>query len=296
MGVFPFKRKNSSKRATALTHFIGKTRAMSNICTIFALAKQNTVAVEIKKSKKADLERSRLTGFFLGLAISASIFITALEFNSGAPTTQEADKPLDHLVKDLSIPAVDEQDREASHPETSLRNEITSPVESDEPVAQQEAADATEQATKASEAQTGQSDQQFASVREAEKTEEATPEPTEKTVTAPPAPLDPVEPAKATATNLPVPPGGWAAFNKWMGETLKYPKQAEKQKIKGELVLAFIVLPDGSVTNITIAKPAHELLNQEALRVAALMGKWKPGYKNHQPCKTYMELPITFNL
>lgn len=252
--------------------------------------------MEIKKSKKADLERQRLTGFLLGLAISVSLFITALEFNSGAPQSTANDLPLDNLVKDLAIPAVDEQDREASKPQTNMKNEIAAPTETDETTVQRESADEVKQeANSAEAAQAGLSDQQLTTIKEAAQAEEAQTEPQEKIVATPPAPLDPVEPAAATSTNLPVPPGGWAEFNKWMGETLKYPKGAERRKLKGELVLGFIVNADGTLSDIKIVKPANELFNQEALRVAALMKDWKPGYKAHKPCRTYMELPIAFH-
>lgn len=252
--------------------------------------------MEIKKSRKADLEHSRLTGFLLGLAIALSLFITAIEFNSGAGSDDTKAQPLDHLVKDLSIPAVDEQDREASKPRTSLRNEITSTRENPETVVQQEADAPTVEAAEAPQEQAGQGEQQLATVREAEQTETAVAEPQEQTVAAPPAPLDPVEPAKDNATNLPVPPGGWAEFNKWMGQTLKYPKEAAKRKVKGDVTLAFIVNADGSLSDVKVVKPGPPALNEEVLRVAALMDKWKPGYKNHKPCRTYMELPISFNL
>lgn len=253
--------------------------------------------MEIKKSKKADLERSRLTGFLLGLAIAVSLFITALEFNSGAPGPSQADHPLDHLIKDLSIPAVDEQDQEASKPTSNLKNEILTPEKSEHTTVQKESADEIQpHTTEATEAQAGQGLQQFSTVQVADAPQETTEQPQEQAVTAPPAPLDPVEPGAKAATNLPVPPKGWAEFNKWMGENLKYPKQAEKKKIKGDVVLAFIVNPDGSISDIKLAKSGHALLNKEVLRVAHLMGKWKPGYKDHKPCKTYMELPIAFNL
>lgn len=253
--------------------------------------------METKKSKKADLERQRLTGFLLGLAIAISLFITALEFNSDAPANDPNAQPLDHLIKDLTLPAVDEQDQEASHPTTNLKNEILSPQMSEETVVQKEGADeAQRETTVATEAQAGQGEQQLTTVQVAEATQEAVETPQEKTVAAPPAPLDPVEPGEKAATNLPVPPEGWAEFNKWMGKTLQYPKQAERRKIKGELTLAFIVNADGTVSDIKIVKPANKLLNDEALRVAHLMGQWQPGYKNHRPCRTYMELPIRFNL
>lgn len=253
--------------------------------------------MEIKKSKKADLERSRLTSFLLGLSIAVSLFITALEFNSGTSESANSPSPLDHLVRDLAIPAVDEQDQEASHPTTNLKNEILSPQESDKTIVQKEGAEEQQkEMQEANEAQAGQGAQQFTTVQVAEQTQETAEELQEKTVVAPPAPLDPVEPGAKAATNLPVPPKGWAEFNKWMGETLKYPKAAEKKKITGELTLAFIVNADGTISDIKIVKPADKLLNDEALRVAHLMGKWKPGYKNRRPCRTYMELPVSFNL
>lgn len=170
-------------------------------------------------------------------------------------------------------------------------------MESDETTVQRESADEVKPETSSAEmTQAGQADQQLTTVREAAETEAAQAEPQETAVAAPPAPLDPVEPAATTATNLPVPPEGWAEFNKWMGETLKYPKAAERRKLKGDLVLGFIVNADGTLSDIKIVKPADELFNKEVLRVAALMKPWKPGYKNRKPCRTYMELPVSFSL
>lgn len=253
--------------------------------------------VEPKKSKRADLERSRLTGFLLGLAVSLSLFITVLNYNSeGSPSADTTPLP-DHLVKDLSIPAVDEQDQSATHPTTSRKNEILSPRKTDRP---EQPIESTEEvmpeARATDEAQAGTGTEQLTAVAIAQQTETATETPQQETPAAPPAPLDPVEDATETATNLPVPPGGWAAFNQWMGQTLQYPKEAQRKKIQGEVVLSFIVNADGSISDLQIARTAHQLLNKEVLRVAALMGEWKPGYKNHHPCRTYMELPIQFKL
>lgn len=252
--------------------------------------------METKKSEKADLERSRLTGFLLGLAVSVSVFITVLNFNSSGPDAA-SEPPLDHLIKDLSIPAVDEQDREATKATTNRKNEILSPRANDKAEAQKEAADEVEEeATTSTEAQAGQGVEQLSTVKMAQETEPTVSEEQETVTPAPPAPLDPVEDAATTATNLPVPPGGWAEFNQWMGRTLQYPKEAQQRKIKGQLVLVFFVNADGSLSNVHLAKKGHDLLNAEVLRVAALMKDWKPGYKNRKPCRMQVELPINFNL
>ena len=253
--------------------------------------------MEIKKSKKADLERHSAQRYLLALAVAVALFITVIEFNSGsAPDTNE-DKPLDHLVKDLATPAVDRQDRQANKPQTKLKNEIHSPEASDKAPQVEESSDQTpEKAKEATEAQAGQGLQQLATVKEAPKPEDVSSDPQPKVVNSPPAPLDPVAPATEDATNLAVPPGGWANFNKWMGQTLKFPQQALNAKQHGDLVVAFVVAEDGTVSQQKVVKSAGKLFDDEALRVIRMMGKWKPSYRNGAPCKSYIELPVSFNL
>ena len=81
-----------------------------------------------------------------------------------------------------------------------------------------------------------------------------------------------------------------------MGQTLKFPQQALNAKQHGDLVVAFVVAEDGTVSQQKVVKSAGKLFDDEALRVIRMMGKWKPSYRNGAPCKSYIELPVSFNL
>ena len=95
---------------------------------------------------------------------------------------------------------------------------------------------------------------------------------------------------------LPEYPGGWPAFMQWLTQNLKYPPTAQKQKIEGLVVVTFIVNKDGTLSNVKISKSGGLLFDQEAMRVARMMPKWKPGIDKGQPCRTLMAIPIEFKL
>ena len=85
-------------------------------------------------------------------------------------------------------------------------------------------------------------------------------------------------------------PGGFQALLDFLRENTKYPEQAKKDSIEGQVVVSFIVKSDGSITNPHILQGVHPLLDAEALRVVNLMPKWKPGDQGT------FNLPITFKL
>lgn len=79
-------------------------------------------------------------------------------------------------------------------------------------------------------------------------------------------------------------------------QNLKYPSQAQSQRIQGQVVVTFIVNKDGSVADIRIPHPTTPVLDSEVLRVMRMMPKWKPGVDNDKPCRTMMAIPVVFNL
>lgn len=97
-------------------------------------------------------------------------------------------------------------------------------------------------------------------------------------------------------TETPTPPGGWAAFMKWITKTLVYPPQARKAKQEGVTSVAFIVEADGSVSDIHLESSGGTLFDEEALRVIRQMGRWKAGLDHGKPCRSMVEIPIVFKL
>ena len=95
---------------------------------------------------------------------------------------------------------------------------------------------------------------------------------------------------------LPEFPGGPVEFMKWLTRNLRYPVSAQKQKIEGRVMVSFIVNKDGTISDIKVLKPAHPMLDREALRVIHLMPNWKAGEDKGKPCRTMMAIPVVFAL
>lgn len=95
---------------------------------------------------------------------------------------------------------------------------------------------------------------------------------------------------------MPEYPGGMQALFEYMGTNVKYPKEAEKQKIEGQVVVGFIVEKDGSISEIHTMTPVHPLLDKEAERLVAGMPKWKAGLEKGKPVRVSFAIPVSFKL
>ncbi len=91
---------------------------------------------------------------------------------------------------------------------------------------------------------------------------------------------------------LPEYPGGMVAFMKWLTDNLKYPKQGSNND--GRVVVQFIIMKDGSISDLKIIHSLNARCDNEVLRVFRMMPKWKPGTENGKPIPTQMVLPINF--
>ena len=95
---------------------------------------------------------------------------------------------------------------------------------------------------------------------------------------------------------LPEYPGGMVEFMKWLTATLKYPATALNRKQQGKVMISFIVEKDGAITHLKVVKSAGKIFDDEALRVARLMPKWKPGVDSGKPCRSMIAIPILFEM
>jgi TonB family protein len=91
-------------------------------------------------------------------------------------------------------------------------------------------------------------------------------------------------------------PGGTAALNNFLAKEIKYPKEAQKNKIDGRAIVRFVIKPDGSIADLKVMKSAGEELDAEALRVIKSMPKWTPGSLDGVPLNSYYTLPFNFKL
>ena len=85
---------------------------------------------------------------------------------------------------------------------------------------------------------------------------------------------------------MPEYPGGMKAMLDYLMENVKYPADAENQKIEGRVIATFVVETDGSISNI----------DAEAIRVLSGMPKWTPGKQSGKEVRVKYTVPISFNL
>ena len=91
-------------------------------------------------------------------------------------------------------------------------------------------------------------------------------------------------------------PGGPAELMKWLSSHVQYPAIAIDICIQGTVIVAFIVEPDGSVSNAMLVRSVDPSIDQEALRVVGQMPKWNPGKRAGIPVRVRYCLPIKFKL
>ena len=89
-------------------------------------------------------------------------------------------------------------------------------------------------------------------------------------------------------------PGGPAELMKWLSSHVQYPAIAIDICIQGTVIVAFIVEPDGSVSNAKLVRSVDPSIDQEALRLVGQMPKWNPGKRAGIPVRVRCCLPIKF--
>lgn len=95
---------------------------------------------------------------------------------------------------------------------------------------------------------------------------------------------------------MPEYPGGIQALFEYLSQNVKYPADAEKQKIEGRVIANFVVETDGSISNVEVFRPVFPSLDAEAVRVLSAMPKWKPGMQSGKVVRVKYTVPISFNL
>jgi TonB family protein len=98
------------------------------------------------------------------------------------------------------------------------------------------------------------------------------------------------------AEEMPEFPGKEQALYKFISDNVKYPKECRKKGIEGRVYIKFKVSSTGEITEMTVIKGVHPLIDEEAMRVVGLLPKWKPGRQEGKPVSVMYTLPIKFSL
>ena len=95
---------------------------------------------------------------------------------------------------------------------------------------------------------------------------------------------------------FPEPQGGIREFYKFVGQTYKYPNEAKQKRVKGRVIIDFVVERDGSLTDITVTKDPGSGTGEEAIRVLQTSPKWNPGLQHGIPVRVKYTLPLNLSI
>ncbi len=95
---------------------------------------------------------------------------------------------------------------------------------------------------------------------------------------------------------MPEYPGGEKALFSFLGNNIKYPEVAKKNKVTGRVFVTFVVEKDGSVADVKLLKGIGSGCDEEAMRVIKSMPNWKPGTQRGKAVRVQYNLPIKFAL
>ena len=91
-------------------------------------------------------------------------------------------------------------------------------------------------------------------------------------------------------------PGGMRALGQYLARNLRYPKEAQQNRIQGRVFVQFVVTQEGDIQSLRILKGIGGGCDEEAVRVVSQMPKWSPGRQNGQAVSVQYNLPIQFQL
>lgn len=91
-------------------------------------------------------------------------------------------------------------------------------------------------------------------------------------------------------------PGGMAALQQMVNDSLQYPQEARERRIEGTVYVTFVIDAAGDIRHPEVSDGVHYLLDEEALRFVSTMPSWAPATRNGLPVDSNFIMPITFSI
>lgn len=228
--------------------------------------------MEVKKSKKADLENKRNVFIMIGLVVALGVVLLAFEWTSKPSKADSLGTIQTQAVEEEIIPVTREQEMKPPPPPpppkvVEVLNIVKDDVHIDDElhIEDSEADDKT-----------------FIDVA--------------PVISAPKQEVEEDTQVFFIVEDMPEFPGGELALRSFIANAVKYPVIAQENGIQGKVYVTFVVGKDGSVSNATIARGVDPSLDKEALRVVNSLPKWKPGKQRGKPVNVSYTVPINFVL
>lgn len=92
--------------------------------------------------------------------------------------------------------------------------------------------------------------------------------------------------------------GDLSTFRDWVMQNIRYPEEARKKGIEGNVVVNFCVGKDGYIkeSRITVLESPDKLLSDEVIRVLKSSPQWTPGKQKGNSVVVQFTLPVGFKV
>lgn len=227
--------------------------------------------MEVKKSPKADLEKTRGTGLLIGTILALAIMFVAFEW-SERDKVVAVDSGLTEVVFEEEIIPITEQEEQKQAPpppEAPKVEEVLEIAENDADVEEStiQASDDTQKAVEV----------KYVPVEvEEEEVDE--------------------QEIFTVVEEMPSFPGGMGECMKFLAKNINYPTISQENGVQGRVIVQFVVNTDGSVVDPVVVRGVDPYLDKEALRVIKMMPKWSPGKQRNKPVRVKYTVPVMFRL
>ncbi len=228
--------------------------------------------MELKKSKKADLEKRKGMFLVVGLVVALSLILVAFEWTKGEGKDDNSDNVQEIQFEDEMMQITRrEEPKPEPKPEQPKVAEVLDIVDDDVEIEDDfdfdmEATDDTEY--------------DFTSMMgdDEEEIEE--------------------EEVFYIVEDMPTFNGGDPAteFRKYIAQNLRYPEIAAENGISGRVIIQFAINKMGQVVDANIVRSVDPALDKEASRVVMSSPKWTPGRQRGKAVKVLFTFPINFVL
>jgi len=228
--------------------------------------------MELKKSKKADLEKKKGMFLQIGLVVTLAIVLVAFEWTKGEDNKIDENVVADIQVEDemMQITHRDEPKPEPK-PEQPKVAEVLDIVDDDVEI--EDDFDFDMEATQDTE-------YDFTSMMgdDDENIEE--------------------DEVFYIVEDMPTFNGGEPAteFRKYIAQNLQYPEIAAENGVSGRVIVQFAVNKVGKVVDAKVVRSVDSALDKEAVRVVMSSPKWTPGKQRGKAVKVLFTFPINFVL
>ncbi len=90
--------------------------------------------------------------------------------------------------------------------------------------------------------------------------------------------------------------GDLNVFRNWVQSRLEYPDLARENNIQGTVNITFVVEKDGRLTHIEVLRSPDEMLSEEVIKVVSRSPKWEPARQRDVPIRFKYSMPVVFKL